>query len=90
MTYLIILSILFLIAYCIYRMLIKLKQQPSPALTLSEKIKLAVTGIIGFFADTIGLGSFAVHIALSKYFKTFKSLTLFQKAAIDLPWNLGN
>jgi uncharacterized membrane protein YfcA len=72
MTYLIILSILFLTAYCIYRMLVKLKQQPSPALTLSEKIKLAVTGIIGFFADTIGLGSFAVNIALSKYFKTFK------------------
>jgi uncharacterized membrane protein YfcA len=46
-------------------MLSKLKYQPNLILSLSDKIKLAVTGVIGFFADTIGLGSFAVNIALS-------------------------
>lgn len=69
---LIILTILCLTVYCIYSMLSKLKYQPNLILSLSDKIKLAVTGVIGFFADTIGLGSFAVNIALSKYFKTFK------------------
>jgi uncharacterized membrane protein YfcA len=64
--------ILALTLFCIYSMLSKVRHQACHKLLLSDKIKLAVTGIIAFISDTIGIGSFAVNIALSKYFKTFE------------------
>lgn len=41
------------------------------SLSKIEYLKLAFSGIIAFVADTIGVGSFAVNIALAKLFKTF-------------------
>ncbi|MDF1677987.1 MAG: TSUP family transporter [Legionellaceae bacterium] len=64
--------ILFLTLFCIYQMLYKLSRTPQKILSKIEKIKLAVTGVIAFALDTIGVGSFPVNIALSKYLKTFK------------------
>ncbi|MDX2345698.1 MAG: sulfite exporter TauE/SafE family protein [Legionella sp.] len=72
----IIFTILVLTVYCIYQMLAKLKQQPITKLTLQEKIKFAITGILAFFSDVIGLGSFAVNIALLKYFKLVEDAEL--------------
>ncbi|MDF1646320.1 MAG: sulfite exporter TauE/SafE family protein [Legionellaceae bacterium] len=69
---LIICSTLFLTLFCAYVMLHKLRSQTSAPLLRQEKIKLAFTGIISFISDTFGIGSFAVTIALSKYFKTFE------------------
>ncbi len=57
---------------CIILMLRKLVTQHSNKLTLREQIKLLTSGIIAFFMDTIGVGSFACNIALAKYFNTFK------------------
>ncbi len=67
-----IICVLALTTFCIYKMIYQLRHQSNPILSLQEKIKLATTGVIAFIADTLGVGSFAVNIALSKYFKTFK------------------
>lgn len=40
-------------------------------LLLSEKIKLSVTGVLAFAADTFGIGSFTVNVAMAKLLKTF-------------------
>lgn len=40
------------------------------------QIKLIVTGILAFISDTIGIGSFAVMIALSKYWQLVKDKEL--------------
>ncbi len=45
-------------------------------ITRANKVKLAATGIIAFIADSIGIGSFAVVIALSKAWKTIKDENL--------------
>ncbi|OYV53020.1 MAG: hypothetical protein B7X00_02165 [Legionella sp. 21-45-4] len=47
-------------------------RQPSPALSRALRFKLAVSGILAYFADTLGVGSFAVNIACAKGFKTFQ------------------
>jgi uncharacterized membrane protein YfcA len=75
MTFIILITLL-LTGYCIYKMLTKLKNQPQTALSTSEKMKLGGTGIVAFAADTIGVGSFAVNIALSKCLKTFSDAEL--------------
>lgn len=62
---------LFLALICVVLMFYRLKQQTSPALTLVESIKIGVSGIIAFIADTLGVGSFAVNIALAKLLGTF-------------------
>ncbi|APC92169.1 hypothetical protein CGC45_07260 [Francisella opportunistica] len=43
-----------------------------PLQKLSQKIALAFTGIISFTADTIGVGSFAINIAIAKTLKLVK------------------
>ncbi len=53
-------------------MVYQLKYQPKTNLSQTEKFKLAFTGMVAFIADTLGMGSFAINIALSKHFKTFK------------------
>jgi uncharacterized membrane protein YfcA len=71
-TYLLILSILSLTLICTYAMLRTLRTLPKTTLSFQEKFKLIGTGIIAFIADTLGIGSFPVTIALSKALGTFK------------------
>lgn len=52
-------------------MFYRLKQQPKLYLKPVIYLKLTVSGIIAFIADTIGVGSFAVNVALAKLFNTF-------------------
>ncbi len=61
---------------CVGLMLKKAFIQPTTSISLKEQIKLMTSGIIAFFMDTIGVGSFACNIALAKYFKTFKDKEL--------------
>lgn len=44
----------------------------APNLSKKEKILLGFSGCVAFVADTIGVGSFAVNVALAKAFRTFK------------------
>jgi uncharacterized membrane protein YfcA len=69
--YLITLCILLLSIFCIAVMAVKLIQQPSVPLSFSQYAKLMVSGIIAFIADTLGVGSFAVNVALAKLLGTF-------------------
>lgn len=69
--YSIILGILLLSLLCVAVMVLKLVRQPSEAVSLSQYIKLSVSGVIAFIADTLGVGSFAVNVALAKLMGTF-------------------
>ena len=69
-TYLI--YIIFLLSLvCVIAMFYKLKQQPATKLTTLDYVKLIASGIIAFVADTLGVGSFAVNVALAKLLGTF-------------------
>jgi len=68
---LITLSILFLSIFCVSAMVYKLYQGPSEPLSLAQYLKLIFSGMIAFIADTLGVGSFAVNVALSKILGTF-------------------
>lgn len=57
---------------CTGYMLKKMFAQPSVSISRREQFHLMTSGIVAFFMDTIGVGSFACNIALAKYFKTFK------------------
>jgi uncharacterized membrane protein YfcA len=46
------------------------------AIARSDKLKLVATGILGFISDSVGIGSFAVVIALSKAWKIIKDENL--------------
>lgn len=70
--YLITLGIIVLTLFCVAVMVIKLRQQPATPLSLSQYIKLIVSGIVAFIADTLGVGSFAVNVALAKLTGTFR------------------
>jgi uncharacterized membrane protein YfcA len=71
MFYLIIFSIVLLSLACVFMMLIQLKQESKVRISKPDFFKLSFSGIIAFISDTIGIGSFAVNIALAKTFKTF-------------------
>ncbi len=64
-------AILFLSTVCVIVMFYRLKQQPAVELSFPDYLKLGVSGIIAFIADTIGVGSFAVNVALAKLLGTF-------------------
>lgn len=70
--YIITALILLLSVYCAGKMIYCLKQQPKTPISISDYFKLTGTGILAFIADTLGVGSFAVSIALAKLLKTFK------------------
>jgi uncharacterized membrane protein YfcA len=70
--YFVIFGILVLSLLCVAVMVIKLKHQPSEKLSFSQYIKLSVSGVIAFIADTLGVGSFAVNVALAKLTGTFR------------------
>ena len=69
---LITLCILLLSVFSVVVMVLKLYRQPSEALSFSQYLKLIFSGIIAFIADTLGLGSFAVNVALAKLLGTFR------------------
>jgi uncharacterized membrane protein YfcA len=56
-------------------------------LSFANKVKLVFTGIIAFLADTVGMGSFAVNIALAKGLRLLPTASLpgFVNAAQVLP-----
>jgi uncharacterized membrane protein YfcA len=47
-------------------------RSPKNPFSFSDYYKLIFSGIIAFVADTFGVGSFAVNVALSKFFSTFQ------------------
>lgn len=53
------------------RMLWQWLLTPKEKLGVTETLKLIVSGIIAFAADTFGIGSFVVNVGLAKLFKTF-------------------
>jgi uncharacterized membrane protein YfcA len=69
--YLIIFAILLLSFTCVIAMFYRLRQQPAQPLSRMEYLKLVVSGVVAFIADTIGIGSFAVNTALAKLLRTF-------------------
>jgi uncharacterized membrane protein YfcA len=69
---LITLGTLILSIFCVAVMFLKLYRQPSEALSVIQYIKLIFSGIMAFIADTLGLGSFAVNVALAKLLGTFQ------------------
>lgn len=68
---LIIFAILVLSLICLVAMFYGLRQQPAIRLSSLDYVKLTTSGIIAFIADTLGVGSFAVNIALAKLLGTF-------------------
>jgi uncharacterized membrane protein YfcA len=66
------LGIFLLTCVCVISMLYKFYLQPKEPLSFLTYIKLSITGIISFIADTLGIGSFAVTVALSKFLGTFE------------------
>lgn len=69
--YLIISGIVLLSLLCVAVMVIKLHQQPATPLTFIQYLKLGFSGILAFIADTLGVGSFAINVALAKLLGTF-------------------
>lgn len=65
-------SILVLSLWCVGVMLYQYKKQPQSPIALKERLKLMISGVLAFISDTIGVGSFAVNIALAKCLNTFK------------------
>lgn len=68
----IVVSILILSLLCVGGMVYQLKRQPAISLSKLEYCKLVVSGVIAFIADTLGVGSFAVNVALAKLLGTFR------------------
>ncbi|KTD18799.1 integral membrane protein [Legionella lansingensis] len=68
---LIIFSILVLSTICVAAMCYELTRQPAVRLSALDYVKLTFSGIIAFIADTLGVGSFAVNVALAKLLGTF-------------------
>lgn len=67
----ILLSMLFLSSICIGIMCYQLFKAKKTSLSKLDYFKLSFSGVMAFIADTIGVGSFAVNIALAKLFNTF-------------------
>ena len=66
------LSIILFSVYCAGSMIYKLFQQPNIHLSLLDYFKLSISGILAFISDTVGMGSFAVNIALAKCLNAFQ------------------
>jgi uncharacterized membrane protein YfcA len=64
-------GILILSLCCVAVMLVKFSRQRHEPLAPLLYLKLCGSGVIAFIADTIGLGSFAVNVALAKLLNTF-------------------
>lgn len=71
--------ILILSVLCVAVMVLKIRQQPSQKLSIFEYIKLIFSGIVAFIADTLGVGSFAVNVTLTKLLGTFRDDEAFDR-----------
>lgn len=69
---LIIAAVLLLSLICVAIMIVQYKRQPNVNLSLTDYLKLSISGMVAFVFDTIGVGSFAVNIALARIFGTFR------------------
>lgn len=69
--YLITAGILILSFICFVVMVYKLKGRAPEPMTYTQYFKLFFSGVIAFIADTVGVGSFAVNVALAKLLGTF-------------------
>ena len=69
---LMIFAILILTVICVGAMLRQLAHQPAVFLSKMDYCKLTISGVIAFIADTLGVGSFAVNVALAKLLGTFR------------------
>ncbi|WP_133131208.1 sulfite exporter TauE/SafE family protein [Legionella yabuuchiae] len=69
---LIVFAIILLTLICVAVMIFKLCRQPPVELSPVQYLKLSVSGVVAFIADTVGVGSFAVNVALAKMLGTFK------------------
>jgi uncharacterized membrane protein YfcA len=63
--------ILLLSITCTAVMIIKFRKQPTVKVSTAEYIKLSISGVLAFISDTIGVGSFAINVALAKLLNTF-------------------
>lgn len=68
---LIIIMILLLSLFCVAVMFYQLKKQPAVSLSTMDYCKLLGSGVVAFISDTLGMGSFAVNIALAELLGTF-------------------
>lgn len=59
-------------AICLLAMGYYYKKAPRIHFTVLDYVKLSVSGMVAFIADTFGVGSFAVNVALSKFLGTFE------------------
>lgn len=64
-------TLLLLTLLCVGVMVYKLKRQPAVILSAMDYCKLIGSGIVAFISDALGLGSFAVNIALAELLGTF-------------------
>jgi len=71
MLYLILFLMLLLSGLCVAVMCYQFFLSKQSSLSRLEYLKLIGSGVIAFIADTVGVGSFAVNIALAKFLKTF-------------------
>lgn len=56
---------------CVASMFFRVLQEKSSPLTIFDYFKLGISGIIAFIADALGIGSFAVNVAMAKLLGTF-------------------
>ncbi len=69
---LITLGIIIINALCIAVMLHHLYfRQPAESISMYQYFKIGISGVIAFIADTLGVGSFVVNVALAKLLGTF-------------------
>lgn len=68
--------IVLLTLVCVSIMLKSYFKQVQLPLSASTHKKLAFSGIVAFFMDTIGIGSFATNIAMAKWLRTFEDSAL--------------
>lgn len=67
----IVFGVLFLTLSVSGYMVYQLRQQPPVKLARTDATRLLGSGILSFISDTLGMGSFAVNIALAKILGTF-------------------
>lgn len=69
--YIITILVVILSALCLSLMVYKLLKQNSVMVSSVLYFKLTLSGVVAFIADTLGVGSFAVNVALAKLLGTF-------------------
>ncbi len=72
----IIFSIILTSGACLISMFYKIKSQARVDLSWLDIFKLAISGIVAFIADTLGIGSFAINVVTAKLFGTFNDVEL--------------